>query len=163
MFFAFHRLTDAWDRKQFDAGTGQGREALLGVRENLDDFLFINTFVDQDFVDGFRLFIAGRRLNQAKTAWEIYVKSRSAQDYRAMLLASLYHPPCIDIDRQKFESGNLYLAHRFEGKPLVREFIANTMLGIEFMWGKPVRLETSEALAAGPAERSGPAPACARP
>jgi stage V sporulation protein R len=156
--FAFHRLTDAWDRKQFDAGTGRGREALFSIRENLDDFLFINTFVDQDFVDGFRLFIAGRRLNQAKTAWEIYVKSRSAQDYRAMLLASLYHPPCIDIDRQKFESGNLYLAHRFEGKPLVREFIANTMLGIEFMWGKPVRLETSEALAAGPAERSGPAP-----
>jgi hypothetical protein len=34
--------------------------------------------------------------------------------------------------------------HHFEGKPLVHEFIANTMMGIEFLWGKPVMLETSE-------------------
>jgi len=155
--FAFHRLTDASDRKQFDAATGRGREALFSIRENLDDFLFINTFVDQDFVDAFRLFIAARRLNQAKAVWEIYVKSRSAQDYRAMLLASLYHPPCIEIDRQKSESGNLHLVHRFEGKPLVREFIANTLLGIEFLWGKPVQLETSEVVRAESAAVPGPA------
>ena len=153
--FAFQRLTDAWERKQFDAATGQGRDVLFSIRENLDDFLFINTFVDQDFVDAFRLFIAGRRLNQAKAVWEIYVKSRSAQDYRAMLFAALYHPPWIDIDRKKSESGNLYLVHRFEGKPLVREFIANTLLGIEFMWGKPVQLETSEVLRAEPVADSG--------
>ena len=156
--FAFRRLTDAWDRKQFDAGTGQGRDVLFGIRENLDDFLFINTFVDQDFVDRFRLFIAGRRLNQAKAVWEIFVKSRSAQDYRAMLLAALYHPPWIAIDRKKSESGGLYLVHRFEGKPLVREYIANTLLGIEFMWGKPVQLETSEIVHAEPAAMPGAAP-----
>jgi stage V sporulation protein R len=38
----------------------------------------------------------------------------------------------------------LYLYHRFESKPLVQEYIANTMLGIEFLWGAPVSLETSE-------------------
>jgi stage V sporulation protein R len=156
--FAFRRLTGAWDRKQFDAGTGQGRDVLFGIREDLDDFLFINTFVDQDFVDRFRLFIAGRRLNQAKAVWEIFVKSRSAQDYRAMLLAALYHPPWIAIDRKKSESGGLYLVHRFEGKPLVREYIANTLLGIEFMWGKPVQLETSEIVHAEPAAMPGAAP-----
>jgi stage V sporulation protein R len=41
--------------------------------------------------------------------------------------------------------------HRFEGKPLVREFIANTLLGIEYLWGKPVQLETSEIVRAEPA------------
>jgi hypothetical protein len=30
------------------------------------------------------------------------------------------------------------------GKPLVAEYVANTLLGIEFLWGKPVELETSE-------------------
>ena len=34
--------------------------------------------------------------------------------------------------------------HRFEGKPLVQEFIPNTMLGIEYLWGGKVQLETSE-------------------
>jgi stage V sporulation protein R len=36
--------------------------------------------------------------------------------------------------------------HHFEEKPLVSEFIANTMLGIEYLWGGPVQIETSEIL-----------------
>jgi stage V sporulation protein R len=143
---AYRRLTDVEKRKQFDSGTGAGEKLLFTIRENLNDFLFVNTFVDQDFVDRFRLFVAARRLNQQKGVWEIYIKSRSAQDYRAMLFNALYHPPWIEIDREKSENGALYLVHRFEGKPLVREFIANTMLGIEFLWGRPVQLETSEAV-----------------
>ncbi|MDY6973804.1 MAG: hypothetical protein SV775_16000 [Thermodesulfobacteriota bacterium] len=59
---------------------------------------------------------------------------------------SLYHPPHIEIDTEKTKNSTLYLNHHFEGKPLVREFIANTMMGIEFLWGGPVVLETSEFL-----------------
>jgi stage V sporulation protein R len=147
----FRRLTDAWEREHYDRRTGEGHHLLFKVRENLNDFLFVTTFIDQDFVNRFRLFVAGRRLNQAKGVWEIYVKSRSAEDYRAMLLDGLYHPPCIDIDRSKTGNGALCLVHRFEGRPLVREFIANTMLGIEYLWGKPVQLETSEVVQAEPA------------
>jgi stage V sporulation protein R len=147
----FRRLTDFRERERYDRPRGNGREFLFKVRENLNDFLFINTFVDQDFVDRFRLFVAGRRLNQARAVWEIYVKSRSASDYRTMLLGLLYHPPWINIDRSKSENGNLCLVHRFEGKPLVREFIANTLLGCEYLWGRPVQLETSEAVLGEPA------------
>jgi stage V sporulation protein R len=147
----FRRLTDRRERELYDRRTDSGREFLFKIRENMNDFLFINTFVEQDFVDRFRLFVAGRRLNQARGVWEIYVKSRSADDYRTMLLGMLYHPPWIDIDRTKPENGNLCLVHRFEGKPLVREFIANTLLGCEYLWGRPVQLETSEAVFAEPA------------
>jgi stage V sporulation protein R len=142
----FRRLTDATARERYDTRAGNGSSFIFEVRENLNDFLFINTFVDQDFVDRHRLFVAGRRLNQARKAWEIYVRSRSAEDYRAMLLEQLYHPPCIRIEADKTQNGSLYLVHRFEGKPLIREFIANTLLGIEFLWGKPVQLETSEVI-----------------
>ena len=34
--------------------------------------------------------------------------------------------------------------HLFEGKPLVRDYIAGTMLGIEYLWGGQVVLETFE-------------------
>jgi stage V sporulation protein R len=147
----FRRLADARERERYDRRTGGGRDLLFKVRENLNDFLFINTFVDQDFVNRYRLFVAGRRLNQAKGVWEIYVESRSAERYRAMLAERLYHPPCVEVDRSKTGNGALYLVHRFEGKPLVREFIANTLLGIEYLWGKPVHLETSEIVRAEPA------------
>ncbi|UCE53295.1 MAG: SpoVR family protein [Desulfobacterales bacterium] len=140
----FRRLLDTKQREEFDAKTGLGRDFVFNIRENLNDFVFINTFVDQDFVNRYKLFVAGRRLNQAKRVLEYYVKSRKAEDYRQMLLDGLYHPPHITIEQNKSNNGNLYLMHHFEDKPLVKEFITNTMLGIEYLWGAPVQLETSE-------------------
>jgi stage V sporulation protein R len=63
-----------------------------------------------------------------------------------MLLSSLYHPPFIEVDEAKTDEDYLYLNHRFEGKPLVREYIPNTLLGIEYLWGAPVKLETTEVI-----------------
>lgn len=155
--FPFHQLRDAAARERFDLGTGEGRDFIFRVRENLSDFLFIHSFVDQDFVNRHQLFVAGKRLNEAKMVWEYYVQSRQADAYRQMLLESLYHPPHIEIDRKNSTGGSLYLVHHFEGKPLVREFIANTLLGIEYLWGAPVRLETSEVVSA-PVEERGQEP-----
>jgi stage V sporulation protein R len=61
-----------------------------------------------------------------------------------MLFGALYHPPHISIDAEKSKNDGLYLVHHFEGRPLVQEYIANTMLGIEYLWGAAVHLETSE-------------------
>jgi stage V sporulation protein R len=36
------------------------------------------------------------------------------------------------------------LIHRHEGKELVREYVQSTMMGIEYLWGAPVVLDTSE-------------------
>ena len=109
--------------------------------------MFINTFIDQDFVNHYKLFVVGRRLNQARGVLEYYVKSRKAEDYRQMLMDGLYHPPHIEIYEKKDAENIFYLVHHFEGKPLVKEFVANTMLGIEYLWGNPVQLETSEVVA----------------
>jgi stage V sporulation protein R len=159
----FRRLSDAKARASFDAHTGQGQNFLFRLRDNYNDFMFINTFVDQDFVNQYKLFVAGRRLNQSRGVWEYYVKSRSAASYRQMLLDILYHPPHLQIDPDKTNNGNLYLVHVFEGKPLVKEFIANTMLGIEYLWGAPVQLETSEVVQAEPTQARLPIPGLVLP
>ena len=119
--------------------------------------------MDQDFVNQYKLFVAGRRLNQQRGVWEYYVKSRSADSYRQMVLDTLYHPPCIDIDLEKSKNSDLYLSHRFEGKPLVKDFIANTMLGIEYLWGAPVKLETSEVVPSDPSQARLPIPGLTMP
>jgi stage V sporulation protein R len=36
-----------------------------------------------------------------------------------------------------------------KAKPLVTEYIHNTLLGIEYLWGGPVELETSEVVSVG--------------
>jgi len=143
--YSFERLFDAQKRKKYDKHTGEGRAFIFKVREDLCDFMFINRFVDQDFMTRHKLFVAGRRLDQTRMVWQYYVKSRKLEDYRQMLLESLYHPPHITVDAEKAGGdGILYLVHHFEGKPLVKEFIANTMVGIEYLWGRTAQLETSE-------------------
>ncbi len=141
----FQSLKDSHQRKHYDTHTGTGREFAFSVRENYSDFTFINQFVDQEFVTDNKLFVAGKRLNESRMVWEYYVKSRKAADYRTMLFDSLYHPPSVTIDGQKSaEANTLYLVHRFEQKPLLRDWIPNTLLGIEYLWGGPVELETHE-------------------
>ncbi len=146
----FREVAGVEEREHFDARTGKGLDWVFKVRQTLCDFTFFKNFVDQDFVSGNKLFVAGKRLNPSKDVWEYYVKSRRAEDYRQMLLDHLYHPPHIEIDREKGQNHTLYLVHSFEGWPLVKEFIAGTMMGIEFLWGGPVQLETSEPEGASP-------------
>jgi stage V sporulation protein R len=151
----FKRLLDIDKRNIFDTKTGEGQNFIFKVRENFCDFTFINTFVDQDFVTRNNLFVTGKRLNQNKMVWEFYVKSRNAEDYRQMLLDMLYHPPHIEVDTEKAKDNNLYLYHHFEEKPLLKEYIANTMMGIEYLWGRPVQLETSEVVSKFPGQGEG--------
>ncbi|MFH1029035.1 MAG: SpoVR family protein [Pseudomonadota bacterium] len=143
--FDFQRMTDSDSRKNFDSGASAGKEFIFKVRENLCDYLFLKNHLDQDFVDRHKLFVAGKRLDQQRMVWQYYVKSRKAKDYKQMVQDTLYHPPVISVDQTKGIEGSLYLTHKFEGKQLVQEYIANTMVGIEYLWGGPVHLETSEA------------------
>ncbi|BBO70517.1 SpoVR family protein [Desulfosarcina alkanivorans] len=152
----YQHEADAGRRQAYNAKTGKGRDYIFKVRQNFSDFTFIHSFVDQDFVTANNLFVAGKRLNEKKMVWEYYVKSRNAGQYRDMLMGSLYHPPHIEVDLEKTEDNSLYLTHRFEGKPLLAEYIPNTMLGIEYLWGGPVQLETME-VAARPREPRTPA------
>jgi stage V sporulation protein R len=149
----FEQIQDADKRKLYNAHTGKGRDFIFIVRENFSDFMLINTYLDQDFVNRNKLFVAGRRLNQDKMVWEYYIKSRKVKAYRQMLLDILYHPPHITIDPGKNDGNSLYLIHHFEGKPLVTDFILNTMIGIEYLWGGPVHLETNEVVRVTPSPK----------
>jgi stage V sporulation protein R len=150
--YEFQRLMDSNQRDKFNTDTGQGRKFIFKIRENFCDFMFIHTFLDQDFVSRHNLFVAGKRLNKDRMVWEYFVKSRNAKDFRRMIEDALHHPPHIDIDHDKSVDNTLYLNHHFEGKPLVKEFISNTMMGIEYLWGGPVQLETSEVVSVLPTQ-----------
>ncbi|MFH1102809.1 MAG: SpoVR family protein [Pseudomonadota bacterium] len=152
---AFQRIKSAGQRDEFDAHAGKGKEFIFWVRKHFCDFMFINSFVDQDFININKLFVTGKRLNENKMVFEYYIKSRKLNDYRRMLFDHLYHPPHIEIDRQKSKDRLLYLVHLFENKPLVDEFIPNAMMGIEYLRGGPVSLETTEAVFEKP--ETGPA------
>ena len=94
--------------------------------------MLVNAFIDQEFVDLHKLFVADKRLNKERMTWEYYIKSRKAVHYKEMVADSLYHPPSVNIHVD--EDNTLINNHIFEG----------TLLGLEYMWGDKVSMYTME-------------------
>lgn len=142
--YEFQKIESIEERENYNKHTGTGREAIFNLRKYFSDFALINTFVTQEFVDMHNLFVVGMAYNPDHQTIEYYVKSRKAEDYKNMLLDVLYHPPYIRVDLNKTNKSNLYLIHEFEGKQLIREFVPDVLIGLEFLWGNQVQLETTE-------------------
>lgn len=128
-------------------GEAYARQTLFDVKNHITDELLINFLSDddfQDFVDKNNLLIVGVRPHREK--WdmaEIYIKSKNGKKYRELLNSFMYHPPRIDFETRS-RGSELYLDHIYEGKSLVTKHIAPCLVGLEFLSGKPVRLETTE-------------------
>ena len=142
--YEYEKLRKIDERDLYDRNTGSGTEFLFKLREEYCDFTLINQFLDQDFMNRYNLFTTERRLNEEHHSWEYFIKSRRAEDYREMILDSLWHPPNIFVDQDRTDDSLLYLNHKEEGKPLVLEYLPNTMIGLEYLWGGEVKLETTE-------------------
>ncbi len=144
LHYDFQRLAGIEQRRDYDLRVGEGKRAIFGLRQHFSDFTLVNTFVSQEFVDRFNLFVVGKRLNPQKQTYEYYVKSRKAQDYKQMLIDSFYHPARVEVDLEKTTDEHLHLRHRFEGKQLYKDFVPETLMGISYLWGGAVSLETME-------------------
>ncbi len=142
--YQYQKINDINQREEYNKKTGKGNDTIFKVRKYFTDFNLINTFIDQDFVNKHDLFVAGKRLDANRGVYQYYVKSRRAEDYKQMILDSLYHPPFIKIDKEKTNEKNLYLIHVFEGKQLYKPYIADVLIGLEYLWGNTVQLETTE-------------------
>jgi stage V sporulation protein R len=140
--FEFDRIKGIQERKDFKRSTGNGMDFIFYVRENFCDYTFLNRFIVQDFIDKNKLMVVGQHINQNKNTIEYYVKSRKAEDYKKMIVDTLYHPPKIKYSVRG--SNILLLNHVFEGKELYRNYIHNTLIGLEYLWGDTVELETTE-------------------
>ena len=64
--YDYQRLTGAEERQRFDQRTRNGRDFVFKVREDCNDFTFINMFVDQGFVDMHRLFCCRKAVEPAE-------------------------------------------------------------------------------------------------
>lgn len=142
--YQYQQLQLASEREVFDLKTGKGKEAIFNVRKYFNDYMFIKTFITQEFVDKHNLFVVGKRIDEEAGVIEYYIKSRKAEDYKNMLIDNLYHPPVIYPNLEKTNEELLYLVHQFEGKQLIQEFIPEVLIGLNYLWGGEVQLETTE-------------------
>lgn len=141
--YDYQRIFDQHKRNNFNKNTSAGRDFIFDIRENYCDSMFVNTFIDQEFVDMHKLLVVDKRLNKQRMTWEYYIKSKKAEHYKKMVADSLYHPPAVKVDID--DDNSLVINHIFENKPLFREYIGGTLMGIEYLWGNKVSLFTHEA------------------
>ncbi|MBI2625043.1 MAG: SpoVR family protein [Candidatus Nealsonbacteria bacterium] len=150
--YGFQLIKDIEARRHYDQKLKEdfGKKVLFETRKNINDFILINFLSDedfQDFVDKYKLFVAGTRINPQKPGFvDVYIKSRNGKEYRDFLNKSLYHPPYIVINpEKKTKEGELYLDHVYEGRTLVTKYIPSVLSGLSyFCGGGVVKLETTE-------------------
>lgn len=143
-------VKDMEARKEYNQpkGDAYAKEVLFAARTYLDDYLFVNLLSKedfQDFVDSCKYFTVGAR--QSRLRWDLaeyYIKSKNGEEFRRLLNSVLYHPPYIAIREDRAKDGELYLDHIYEGRSLYPRYIPHVLVGIEYLWGKPVKLETTE-------------------
>lgn len=140
--YTYQRMAEQHRRRDYDDKCGAGKKFIFEIRENFCDSMFVNTFIDQEFVDLHELFVVDKRLNKERMTWEYYVKSKQAHHYKKMVGDSLYHPPSVKIDVD--DDNGLVINHLFEDKPLFRDYIGGALMGLEFLWGGKVTLFTHE-------------------
>lgn len=129
-----------WDKKS-GLGTGQ----IFKLRKSYSDRMFIEQFLTDELIDDLDLYIYEPVMDGDEIVWVI--KEKNPAIIRMMLVRQLtdFGRPLIMVEDGNY-SGNreLYLKHYYEGMELEPEYREKTLDLVQFMWGKPVCMETVE-------------------
>ncbi|CAN5782479.1 SpoVR family protein [soil metagenome] len=133
---------DAFDaRKNWDTGAMKGRDKIFEVRRHYNDVTFIDTFLTPDFIRRHGLFTYeyDRRMGQ----YVISDRDFYAVKEKMLFMMTNFGQPWIEVaDGNFLNRGELLLAHRYEGVPLKTDQARETLENVQFVWKRPVHLET---------------------
>ncbi len=126
----------AWDHK-----LGLGRKKIFEVRRVHNDITFIETFLTPEFCQEHKLFSFAYH-DQAD---QYVIESREFDQIKQRLLFSLTNfgkPWIYVVDGNYRNRGELLLRHEHNGIDLRLDRAADTLGNIQYIWGRPVNLQT---------------------
>lgn len=125
-----------WDKK-----LGLGRQKIFEVRRIHNDITFIDTFLTPEFCEQHKMF---SYVFQEQTG-NYVIESRDFEKIRQRLLFSLTNfgkPWIYVVDGNYRNRGELLLHHEYNGIGLKLDRAADTLANIQYLWGRPVHLQT---------------------
>jgi stage V sporulation protein R len=128
-------------RRAWDTKLGLGREKIFEVRRVHNDITFIDTYLTPEFCKEHKLFSFAF---QEPTA-NYVIESREFQKIKLRLLYSLTNfgkPWIYVVDGNYRNRGELLLRHEHNGVDLRLDQAADTLANIQFIWSRPVHLQT---------------------
>jgi stage V sporulation protein R len=132
---------DLEKRRKWDKQLGLGRQKIFEVRRVHNDITFIDTFLTPDFCREHKMFSYAF---QDQTG-QYVIESREFQKIKQRLLISLtnFGKPWIYVIDGNFRNrGELLLKHEYNGIDLRLDWAKDVLANIQFIWGRPVNLET---------------------
>ncbi len=132
---------DLEERRRWNKQLGLGRKKIFEVRKIHNDLTFIDTFLTPEFCVKQRMF----SYNYDDQAGQYIIESREFQKIKQRLLFSLTNsgkPWIYVVDGNYRNRGELLLRHLHNGIDLKLDRAADTLANLQYIWGRPVHLQT---------------------
>lgn len=137
----FEQCDDYRKKASWDTGAKLGDEKIFEVRRIYNDIGFIDTFLDENFVEDHKLFLYRRNEETGR----IEVDTRAYQQVKDNLLLSLTNrgQPFIFVEDANHENrGELLLKHEHLGQDIQVSYALPALENVFRIWQRPVNLRT---------------------
>ena len=119
----------------------RGREKIFEVRRHYNDVTFIDEFLTPDFVRRHGLFTF--EFDPRSGQYLITERDFHAVKEKLLFMLTNFGQPAIEVsDGNHLNRGELLLVHRYEGIPLKMDQARETLENVQYLWKRPVHLET---------------------
>jgi stage V sporulation protein R len=132
---------DLQKKRTWDKQLGLGRQKIFEVRRVHNDITFIDTFLTPEFCVEHKMFSFAYQ----EAMGQYVIESREFEKIKQRLLSSLtnFGKPWITVvDGNYHNRGELLLRHQHAGVDLRLDHAADTLANIQFIWSRPVHLQT---------------------
>ncbi|MCI0461529.1 MAG: SpoVR family protein [Gemmataceae bacterium] len=129
------------DRRNWNRKLNLGRQKIFEVRRVHNDITFIDTFLTPEFCVQHKMF----SFNYNDQSGQYIIESREFEKIKKRLLFSLTNfgkPWIYVVDGNYRNRGELLLRHEHNGIDLRLDRAADTLANVQFLWGRPVHLQT---------------------
>ena len=137
----YDECDDLDKRRTWDKKLGLGRQKIFEVRRIHNDITFIDTFLTPEFCEEHKLFSYAF----VDQTGQYVIESRKFEQIKKRLLFSLtnFGKPWIYVKDGNFRNrGELLLWHQHNSIDLKLDHARDTMANLQFIWSRPVHLET---------------------
>jgi len=132
---------DQEKKRKWNKELGLGRQKIFEVRKVHNDITFIDTFLTPEFCVQHKLFSFAYQ----EQAGQYIIESRTFDKIKQRLLFSLtnFGKPWITVlDGNYRNRGELMLKHTHQGADLKLDHASDVLANVQFIWGRPVHLQT---------------------
>jgi len=137
----YNECHDMRERKNWDKKLGLGKEKVFEVRKLYNDVMFIDEFLTPEFCAQNKMFVFA--FNVSADRYEI--ATREFEKVKKQLLFQLTnfgYPIIRIVDANYKNRSELMLKHNHEGVDLKTEWAKESLKAMQFIWRRPVHIET---------------------